>query len=122
LKEGKNWMSLLLSWCKKADTSWDPARENKKAHFLQRDTIWVCVQWQNMFSSWASISASHKSQVKEEVEFQDAVSKRQQDSKITSSAMSQQMDWQCTFSQRLGWIGGVLHGTHHLSIDKARNA
>jgi len=31
-------MSLLFSWCRKADTSC-PVRENKDPYFLRRDTI-----------------------------------------------------------------------------------
>jgi hypothetical protein len=50
--------------------------ENKDTYLLQRDTVWGCVQWKiARCSSWTSSSASHKSQVGEDLGFHVAVSK-----------------------------------------------
>jgi len=38
-------MSLLLLWCKKVETSYALASENKDSYLLRRDTVWGGVQW-----------------------------------------------------------------------------
>jgi len=56
-------MYLLLFWCKKVETSYALAFENKGSYLLRRDTVWGCVQWKTACcSSWTSSSALHKSQ------------------------------------------------------------
>jgi len=60
---------------KKADTSWDPACENKGAYFLGRETTWGCVHWnRTCCSSWTLSSASQRSQFRGDLWFQVAVS------------------------------------------------